>query len=151
MNENEGGSGCGLIWGSSQVFTLRNRRKSRKCRSRLLVSRPRLEPCTTSLQVRNVNTWEQLRSENHYDHYATESRECVDTYLHIPLRLCRMVLMHRRIVSTICVYATVDGTRAACVSAPTASCTVHLAGHLLICPQYHMPTVTTYGTQNTGP
>jgi len=150
MNEQEGESGCGLIWGSSQVFTLRNSRKSRKCRSRLSVSRPILEPGTTSTQIRSVTTWAHLRSENHYDHYATASRECVDTYLHIPLRLCRVVLMHRRIVSTTCVCATVDGARAARVRAPTASCTVHLAGHLPICPQHRMPTVTTYRTQNTG-
>jgi hypothetical protein len=61
-----------------------------------------------------------------------------------------MVLMARRIVSTISVYATADGARAACVRPPSASCTVHLAGHLLICPLHHMLTVTTYGTQSTG-
>lgn len=68
-----------------------------------------------------------------------------------PWRLCRMVLMHKRIVSTMFVCATVDGARVVCVRAPTASCTVHFVDHLLICPQHHMPTVTTYGTQSTGP
>jgi hypothetical protein len=85
MNVREGGSGRGPIWGSSQAFTLSKWGKLRKSRSRQSVSRPRLELGTTSIQIRIVTTWAHLLSENHYEHYATESRECVDTYLHVPL------------------------------------------------------------------
>ena len=115
---------------------------------------PRLEPGTKSIQIGRDTTWAHLLTENH-DHYVTESRGCVAAYLYVPLRsLSNGVNAPKNRIDCFfvcscwrCAFG-FSLVELACQTA-TASCTVHLAGHLLICPQHHVPTVTTYGAQRS--